>query len=86
MSFSSFNSVISSPPATLRTSSPLAELSYSESEPEQYLAEEYAQERELISPTLSTPNVTAPPVTRKNENRLLRHLGFEDVQSLLMES
>ena len=65
MSFSSINTAISSPPATLRKSSPLSEFSYYESEPEEHLAEEYAQERELISPALSTSKAAAPPVTHK---------------------
>ena len=85
MSFSSINTAISSPPATLRKSSPLSdEFSFYEWEPEEHLAEEYAQERELISPALSTSNAAAPLVTRKNENHLLlRHHGFGDIQSLL---
>ena len=68
MSFSSINSAISSPPATLQTSSPLSQLSYYESKQEEHLAKEYVQECELISPALSTSNTAAPPVTRKNEN------------------
>jgi len=85
MCFSSINSAISSPPATLQTSSPLSDLSYYESELEEHLAEEYGQERELISPALSTSNAAAPPGHEKNENHLLRHHGFGDIQSLLME-
>ena len=65
MSFSSANSTISSPPATLRTSSPLSELSYYASEPEEHLAEEYALEHESIPLTHSSGNAATPPVTRK---------------------
>ena len=48
-------------------SSPLSELSYYESELEEHLTEEYAQERELTSPALTTSNAVALVVTRNKQ-------------------
>ena len=67
MSFCSVNSTISSPPATLQTSSPLSELSYYSLELEEHLDEEYTLEPEIISSILCPANVATSPVTRKSE-------------------